>query len=114
MSRFKPIIISTAAALIMAGALTVQAGAPVLDEASLKKTIPAPGDRDRALIESVSKRQKELDSREEELKAREERVSAVREDVNARIVELKKVQGSIETLVKKIDEINGERVKRLV
>ncbi|MBI5491401.1 MAG: hypothetical protein HY893_00550 [Deltaproteobacteria bacterium] len=114
MKRLKSIVSCAAAALMVAGAFTVQAGAPVLDEAALKKTIPAPGDRDRALIESVGRRQKELDSREEELKAREERVSAIREDVNARIAELKKVQGSIETLVKKIDEINGERVKRLV
>ncbi len=114
MRSLKSIVTCAAAALMVAGALTVQAGAPVLDEAALKKTIPGPGDRDKALVESVGRRQKELDSREEELKAREERVFAVREDVNARIAELKRLHGTIEALVKKIDEINGERVKRLV
>lgn len=105
-------------ALVIGGAFSktpVHAAAPPAGEAALKKDAPARNDgKDRGLIESVGRRQKDLDSREEELKIKEERIAAIRGDVEARIAELKRLHSSIEAFVKKIDEVNDERVKRLV
>ncbi|MDO8427534.1 MAG: hypothetical protein Q7T24_08470 [Deltaproteobacteria bacterium] len=104
-------------ALVIGGAFSktlVHAAAPPAGEAALKKDAPAQNDKDRGLIESVGRRQKDLDSREEELKIKEERIAAIRGDVEARIAELKRLHSSIEAFVKKIDEVNDERVKRLV
>ncbi|MBI5643101.1 MAG: hypothetical protein HY954_06470 [Deltaproteobacteria bacterium] len=69
---------------------------------------------DKSVLAAILRRQKELEVREEELKTREERLLTIKSDIEARISELNQVHGKIEAVVKKIDEINDVRVKKLV
>lgn len=69
---------------------------------------------EKSLLAAINARQRELDQKDEELKTREERLKVITADIDARIAELNKVHGKIEAFVKKIDEINDERVKKLV
>lgn len=70
--------------------------------------------REKSLLAAINSRQGELDQRDAELKTREERLAVIKADIDARIAELNKVHSRIEAFVKKIDEINDERVKKLV
>lgn len=74
----------------------------------------AAGPAEKSLLAAINARQRELDQKDEELRTREERLSVIKADIDARIAELNKVHGKIEAFVKKIDEINDERVKKLV
>lgn len=69
---------------------------------------------EKTLLSAILKRQQELDAREDELKVREERLQALKNDVDSRVKELGKIHSKIEADVKKIDEVKGERVKRVV
>ncbi|MBI2413266.1 MAG: hypothetical protein HYV24_08665 [Deltaproteobacteria bacterium] len=74
----------------------------------------AAGPAEKSLLAAINARQRELDQKDEELKTREERLKVITADIDARIAELNKVHGKIEAFVKKIDEINDVRVKKLV
>jgi len=71
-------------------------------------------EKEKGLLEAIARRREELDAREEELRARRERIEALEEDVEGRIDELRKIHDSIEAFVKKIDEVNESRIKRIV
>ncbi len=74
----------------------------------------ADGEKERSLIASFAARQKEIDAREREVKVKEERLLSIEKDVDARIAELNAVRGRIDELIKKVDEINGDRIKKIV
>lgn len=71
-------------------------------------------DKERGLISSIARRQKELDEKEEALRVKEERLEAIKADIDSRIEELNRTHSKIDAALKKIDEINGERIKRIV
>lgn len=74
----------------------------------------AVGGTEKSLIAAINARQRELDKKDEELKTREERLKVIKDDIDARVAELNRVHGKIEAFVKKIDEVNDQRVKKLV
>lgn len=84
------------------------------DPAIKKKETNQEDEKDKGLIAAVLRRQKELDAREEEIKVREERLLSIKKDVDAKIAELNKAEGRIEAFVKKIDEVNEDRIKKVV
>lgn len=74
----------------------------------------AVGPTEKSLLAAINARQRELDQKDDELKTQEERLKVIKADIDARIAELNKVHGKIEAFVKKIDEVNDERIKKLV
>lgn len=83
------------------------------NEAQAPKPAP-PADVEKGLLAALAGKEKELALREEELVRKEERLNVIKTDIEQRIAELKKVHENIAQLVRKIDEINDERVKRIV
>ncbi|MBI1911758.1 MAG: hypothetical protein HYS21_07115 [Deltaproteobacteria bacterium] len=71
-------------------------------------------ENEKGLIAALNRRQKELDAKEEELRVKEERLLVIKSDIDSRIAELNSIHGRIEAFTKKIDEVNDERVKRIV
>lgn len=76
--------------------------------------VQKPEDREKGMLAALNRREEELNAREAELDAKEERLSIVKQDIEARLVEVKKVHEGIEAQVKKINEINDERIKKIV
>lgn len=70
-------------------------------------------ERERDLLASIARRQKDLDEREAALRDEEQRLAAIRRDIDGRIEELGRVHSRIEAFVKKIDEVSDERIKRV-
>jgi flagellar motility protein MotE (MotC chaperone) len=66
------------------------------------------------MLAVLTRKEKELKEREEELARNEERLNIVKADIDARLSELKSEHEKIAALVKKIDEINDQRVKKIV
>lgn len=77
-------------------------------------SIATPLDAERSLLGVLNRKEKELASREDEIVKKEERLNVIREDIEARIKELRKEHDEIAALVRKIDEINDLRIKRIV
>lgn len=70
-------------------------------------------DKEMDLLESIARRQKELDEREAALQASEERLNAIKKDIDKRLEELNRVHDRIEAFSAKIDDATGERMKKL-
>lgn len=88
---------------------------PVAREASsIAGEMPSPEDREKSLLFSLQNREKEIAKKEEELRLKEERLASVQKDIDSRIAELNAVHDKISAFVRKIDEVNEERIKRLV
>ncbi|MBI5237298.1 MAG: hypothetical protein HY887_02610 [Deltaproteobacteria bacterium] len=68
----------------------------------------------RGLATLLEKKQKELTEREAELVAKEERFKAVKADIEKKIEEFTKLKEVIEAFVKKLDEADAERTKKIV
>jgi len=73
-----------------------------------------PLDAEKSLLGALNRKEKELAAREEELVKKEERLNIVKADIEQRLSELKREHEQIAALVKKIDEINDQRIKRIV
>ncbi|MBI5344593.1 MAG: hypothetical protein HZB83_04540 [Deltaproteobacteria bacterium] len=71
-------------------------------------------EKDRDILAAIDRRQKDLDAREEALNVREERINSLKKDVSGRAAELGRLHGRIEALVKKLEEADEERVKKVV
>ena len=69
---------------------------------------------EKGFLEAIQRRQAELDLREEELRTREDRLSALSSDIDASVLDLKKLQDLIEAEVRKLEEANDDRIKRTV
>lgn len=67
-----------------------------------------------AVLESLSKRRKELDRQRRELTLRENLLKAAENRVDKRISELKQIEVRLNRILKKSEEINGEKFTRLV
>lgn len=87
--------------------------APVINEVG-KNPLKDENEKERGILAAVNRKEKELEAREEELRVREERLIELKKDIEARITELNKLHKDMEGFVKKIDEVNDSRVKRLV
>lgn len=70
-------------------------------------------EKEKTLLGAISRRQKELDEREAAIMVEEARLNEMKTDVEKRIKELDSVLEKIEVFVKKIDEVNDERVKKV-
>lgn len=96
----------------------VMAETPAAERAPLnsgvKKSDILNDEKEKGLLALINRRQKELDAREEELKVKEDRLQTVKNDIDTRIAELNKVHASIESLITKVNEVNEERVKKLI
>ena len=69
---------------------------------------------EKGILAVLSRKEKELQAREEELARNEERLNIVKADIEKRLGELKAEHEEIAALVKKIDEINDQRNKKIV
>lgn len=83
-------------------------------EAPKVAPVALPNEVEKGLLASLHAKEKELLAREEEVVRKEERLNTIKADIEQRIAELKKTHEDISQLVKKIDEINDQRVKRIV
>lgn len=71
-------------------------------------------DEQRAMLEAVSRRTKELDERQRELDIKEKRLNELKSSVQARIDELNRLYDKVDEVASKINEYKGERIRRLV
>lgn len=94
-------------------AFAEQAQRPAV-EAPKPSPAALPNEVEKGLLASLHAKEKELLAREEEIIRKEERLNTIKADIEQRIAELKKTHEDIALLVKKIDEINDQRVKRIV
>jgi flagellar motility protein MotE (MotC chaperone) len=82
-------------------------------QTALVASAPAPAP-EKGILAVLSRKEKELQAREEELVRNEERLNIVKADIEKRLGELKAEHEEIAALVKKIDEINDQRNKKIV
>lgn len=62
----------------------------------------------------IEKKQKELKEKEESLIKEEERLKVIRKDIDERIEKYSKILAQIEDLLKKVEEVQDEKLDRLV
>ena len=104
----------------LAGLLTGERGVVASEQKESKpdnvkpKDAAQKDDKDMGPMALINKRQKELDQREEELNASEKRLLAIKNDIDIRIIELNKVHSRINEFLKKIDDANDLRNKKIV
>lgn len=82
-------------------------------ETAAVASAPAP-EAEKGILAVLIRKEKELQAREEELARNEERLNIVKADIEQRLGELKREHEEIAALVKKIDEINDQRNKKIV
>jgi len=121
--RIRHFVFLAAGAVAFAGALAgldalgirpVFAGEEQKTPEAAVASIATPLDAEKSLLGVLNRKEKELASREDEIEIKEERLNVIREDIEARIKELRKEHDEIAALVRKIDEINDQRIKRIV
>ncbi|NWF51688.1 MAG: hypothetical protein HXY47_01225 [Nitrospirae bacterium] len=66
------------------------------------------------MIQFIEKKQKELKEKEEILAEEEERLKIIRKDIDDRIEKYSKILTQIENLLKKVEEVQDEKLDRLV
>ncbi|HEX6979222.1 MAG TPA: hypothetical protein VF342_07975 [Alphaproteobacteria bacterium] len=71
-------------------------------------------DKELAVLQELAERREQLDSREAEIVRREALLKAAEQRIEAKLEELKKLQASIETVVRRYDEQEDARKKSLV
>jgi flagellar motility protein MotE (MotC chaperone) len=98
-----------------AGAPTA-AGAPPPEEGPTMAGAHAPSltSEEIAVLQKLSMRREELDKREHELELRENLLAAAEKRLDAKLDELKKVQGSVSGLLKKHDAEEEAKLAQLV
>ncbi len=116
--------IKTAAALAaFAVSLAVFIGPGILEtgpvfaeqkEAGTQAAALPAGEAEKGMLAVLNRKEKELKEREEELVRNEERLNIVKADIDSRLSELKAEHEKIAALVRKIDEINDQRVRKIV
>lgn len=122
MKRHRLIILAVVLKAALIGAWLAPAIYPepaIAEQTEKEKTSQVKADflideKERGLIGALNRRQKELDEKEEELRLREERLYAVKADLDAKIAEIARTNSKIEAGLKKIDEVNTDRVKKIV
>lgn len=112
-----------------AGALPADAGATIPStlpaqaaQAAPAPTCAAPSFAEAAglsqaevrVLQSLGDRRKELDAREDEMRTRGDVLTAAEKRVAERVAELKKLQGSVEVLLGKLDAQEEQRINDLV
>ena len=75
---------------------------------------PARGTDEKGLLAAINRKEQEIVEREGELKRKEERLNVIKRDIEARLAELRKVHQEIESLVRKINEADDERTRKIV
>jgi flagellar motility protein MotE (MotC chaperone) len=85
-----------------------------LDRFVLKEPVVLKSSKERSMIEAIKRREVELDVKEEDLKLKEERLGSLKKDLDAKIVELNKMQAKYESLIVRVEEARSERVKKTV
>lgn len=106
-----------AASLVVFIGLDIFEMGPVFAEQNAAETQPVArtsGEAEKGMLAVLNRKEKELKEREEELARSEERLSAVKSDIEARLAELKSEHEKIAALVRKIDEINDQRIRKIV
>jgi len=69
---------------------------------------------ERKLLESIRKRERELDMKAEALRDEEARLAELRRDVETAVERLEEKKASLESLTEKIEAVKDERIQRLV
>ncbi len=66
------------------------------------------------MLQFIEKRQRELKEKEESLIKEEERLKVIRKDIDDRIEKYSKLLTQIEDLLKKVEQVQDEKIDRLV
>jgi flagellar motility protein MotE (MotC chaperone) len=89
--------------------------APAPDKGAETATnIPEYSEAELAVLQGLSSRREELDRRGSELEQREALLKAAEQRIEAKVQELKQLQGSMEALIRKYDDEEETRKKSLV
>ena len=113
------LLAAAACALIALSGLDLLDIRPVFAEQAQQKAEAAPvatassADAEKGILAALNRKEKELQAREEELVRNEERLNIVKADIEQRITELKREHEEIAAIVKKMDEINDQRNKKI-
>lgn len=86
-------------------------------EMSARKVIPgesASQQIDMEILESIKKKEQEMQKREESLKKREEQLKLINSEINQRLSEIKKAQSKIEELVAVREDLVEKSIQHLV
>lgn len=75
---------------------------------------PAAAADEKGLLAAINRKEQEVIEREGEVARKEERLNVIKMDIEARLAELRKVRDDIESLVRKINEADNERTKKIV
>ncbi|MEK6531335.1 MAG: hypothetical protein AABZ23_02435 [Deltaproteobacteria bacterium] len=71
-------------------------------------------EREKNLLSAIQRKEEDLSQREALIKVKEERLESIKTNIEEKIAELKKVKSEIEVMVKKVDQANDQRIKRIV
>jgi flagellar motility protein MotE (MotC chaperone) len=88
--------------------------APVATPSSLGASAPALTEEEIAVLQKLAARREALDARERELELRQNLLAAAEKRIDAKLAELKKVQGAVTGLIKKHDEEEEAKLRQLV
>ena len=107
------------AACLLAGPVAAAAQSPSGAEspsspslASISPSMEIP--EERKLLESIRKRERELDMKAEALRDEEARLAELRRDVETAVERLEEKKASLESLTEKIEAVKDEHIQRLV
>jgi flagellar motility protein MotE (MotC chaperone) len=90
----------------------VEEPAPALSTAGAN--VPAMTEEEMAVLQKLSARREALDARERELDLRENLLAAAEKRLDAKLAEMKKIQGTVSGLIQKHDEEEEAKLKSLV
>lgn len=82
-------------------------------EAAAQKEDPR-AEKEKGFLAAISRREKELDARDGELRRKEERLGLLKLDMETRLKEIMKVHQEIESMVRKLNEADDEKVRKIV
>lgn len=95
-------------------AKTAEAAATPTKSAEVSTNIPEYSEAELAVLQGLSSRREELDRRGADLDQREALLKAAEQRIEAKVEELKQLQGAMEALVRKYDDEEDARKKSLV
>lgn len=90
------------------------AAAPAAPSPAASLLVTEYTDKELAVLQELAERREQLDSREAEIVRREALLKAAEQRIEAKLDELKKLQASIEAIVRRYDEQEDARKKSLV
>jgi flagellar motility protein MotE (MotC chaperone) len=96
------------------GEPAAKAAEPPAKSAEVNTNIPEYSEAELAVLQGLSSRREELDRRGADLDQREALLKAAEQRIEAKVQELKQLQGAMEALVRKYDEEEDARKKSLV